>query len=187
MNLLKSSIAKKDEEINNFIQESFDITAKFDQLRKVNKELERKLASINVEDYNDQISRLKIDCERRDSQIKQLTRTEEDLNRQIKALREDNTDLEDRVKSVSLQLSASQSSDSETRQSLKISEQALNELKADKVSLTWKLNVEEKRANRLEETLRRAALTKGINMPGTASQGCYLFIYTLFSNSLSLS
>ena len=169
MNLLKNGITKKDEEINNFIQESFDIGAKFDSLRKLNKELERKLSNINVEDFNDQIGKLKIEVERRDGQIKQLMRIEEDLNRQVKTIREDNSDLEERLKAIMLQLSLSQTSESELRQSFKVCEQALNELKSEKLSLTWKLNVEEKRAKRLEETLRRAALTKGVNMPTTTN------------------
>jgi len=175
MNLLKNGVAKKDEEINSFIQESFEIGAKFDALRKVNKEYERKLASINVDDFNEQIAKLKSDLERRESQVKQLIRSEEDLNRQIKSLRDDNMDLEERLKSNMMSLSLAQSAESESKQSLKVCEQALNELKSEKTALTWKLNVEEKRANRLEETLRRAALTKGVALPNTQKPSGSMF------------
>lgn len=178
MNLLKNGISKKDEEINTFIQESFEIGAKFDALRKVNKEYERKLASINVDDFNEQIAKLKSDLERRESQVKQLIRSEEDLNRQLKSLRDDNSDLEERLKSNMMSLSLAQSAESEARQSLKVCEQALNELKSEKTALTWKLNVEEKRANRLEETLRRAALTKGVTLPNTQKPSGGMFAPT---------
>ena len=73
--------------------------------------------------------------------------------------------MEERVKNHLLQLSTTNATLSETQQSLKVCEQALNDIKAEKVSLQWKLNVEEKRATRLEETLRRAALTKGVSLP----------------------
>ena len=123
------------------------------------------MASINVDDFNDTISRLKHDLEKKDNQLKQAARIEEDINRQLKTAREDNAHLDETVKNQNMQLSTLQASESETKQSLKVCEQALNEIKAEKVSLTWKLNVEEKRATRLEETLRRAALTKGVNLP----------------------
>ena len=165
LNLLKNTVGKKDEEINTFIQESFEIGARFDQIKKNNKDLERKLASINVDDYNDQISKLRHEIEKKDVNLKQAARNEEELNRQLKTLKEDHGDLEERVKNHLMQLSTTNATLSETQQSLKVCEQALNDIKAEKVSLQWKLNVEEKRATRLEETLRRAALTKGVSLP----------------------
>merc|ERR1711871_813835 len=165
LNLLKNTVGKKDEEINTFIQESFDIGARFDQIKKNNKDLERKLASINVDDYNDQISKLRHDVEKKDMNLKQAASNEEEMNRQLKTLKDDHADLEERVKNHLMQLSTTNATLSETQQSLKVCEQALNDIKAEKVSLQWKLNVEEKRATRLEETLRRAALTKGVSLP----------------------
>ena len=165
LNLLKNTVGKKDEEINTFIQESFEIGARFDQIKKNNKDLERKLASINVDEYNDHIAKLRHEVEKKDMNLKQAARNEEELNRQLKTLKDDHADLEERVKNHLMQLSTTNATLSETQQSLKVCEQALNDIKAEKVSLQWKLNVEEKRATRLEETLRRAALTKGVNLP----------------------